>query len=174
MVMVSPSIVNITDNTFVTYAGANGFANVAYNTTVVGNNTTPTAVPAGLAATTKLDITTGTVVLSDNPSVYALRTSQSINVGGPFSTITLRSGGLIGTGGTIQPNLVFNDGAANIEARIYVNGTLTINGAITANGITKFWPYRNRRRSRGHTCDQCAAGQLRVRLDRQQWCPADQ
>jgi autotransporter-associated beta strand protein len=131
--MVSPSIVNATDNTFVTYAGANGFANTAYDTVFAGGN-----IPAGLPATAKLDLTTAASTLADDVTVYALRTSQNINVGGPFSTLTLRSGGLIGTGGTIQPNLVFNDGASNIEARIYVNGTLTINGAITANGITKF------------------------------------
>lgn len=132
--MVTPAIVNITDNTFVTYAGGNGFANVTYDSAVTG----PANLPVGLADNTKVDITVGAVTLADNPTIYALRTSQNINVGGANSTITLRSGGLIGTGGTIQPNLVFNDGTSNIEAKIYVNGTLTINGAITANGITKF------------------------------------
>jgi hypothetical protein len=83
--MTSSSIVNGTDNTFVTYGATNGFANVTYDTTVAGNNTTPVAIPTGLAATTKLDITTGAVVLADNLTVHALRTNRNINVGGANS-----------------------------------------------------------------------------------------
>lgn len=131
--MVSSAIVNATDNTFVTYNGTNGFANVVYDKSV-----NATYAAGSLLPTDKVDVVTGALTLTDNPTVYALRTSQSINVGGPFNTITIRSGGLIGTGGTINPNLVFNDGTSNVEARIYVNGTLNINGTITANGITKF------------------------------------
>lgn len=131
--MVSSSVVNVTDNTFVTYDVLNGFTNATYDSIVPGGN-----IPTGLSATTKLDLTTAAATLTDSLTVYALRTSQNINIGGASSTINLRSGGLIGTGGTIQPNLVFNDGASNVEGRIYVNGTLTLNGLITANGVTKF------------------------------------
>ncbi|HZJ13917.1 MAG TPA: autotransporter-associated beta strand repeat-containing protein, partial [Chthoniobacteraceae bacterium] len=146
--MTSSSIVNATDNTFVTYGATNGFANVTYDTTVAGNNTTPVAIPTGLPATTKLDITTGAVVLADNLTIHALRTNRNINVGGANSKITIRSGGLIAnapannTSLTIQPNLIFHNGTSNIEARIYTtnNGTgvANLNGSITANGITKF------------------------------------
>jgi autotransporter-associated beta strand protein len=131
--MVTPSIINATDNTFVTY-GANGFANATYNNVI----TTGTYAAGALGPGAKVDIATAALTLTDNPIINALRTSQNINLGNAFNTITLRSGGFIGTAGTIQPNLVFNDGTANIEARIYNSGTVTINGTITANGITKF------------------------------------
>ncbi len=131
--MVTPSIINATDNTFVTY-GANGLANVTYDNTI----TTGTYAAGSLGIGAKVDVGTAALTLTDNPIVHALRTSQNINVGNAFNTITLRSGGFIGTAGTIQPNLVFNDGNANIEARIYNSGTVTINGSISANGITKF------------------------------------
>jgi autotransporter-associated beta strand protein len=39
---------------------------------------------------------------------------------------------------TIQPDLIFNDGAADIEARIFNTSTVNINGHITAAGVTKF------------------------------------
>jgi autotransporter-associated beta strand protein len=130
--MVSPSIVNQTENTFVTY-GLTGFANASYDKQV-----NATYVAGNLLSTDKVDVITAALVLPDNPTVYALRTSQNINVAGPNSSVTIRSGGFIGTGGTIQPNLVFNNGTANINAQIYNSGTVTINGAIIANGITKF------------------------------------
>jgi hypothetical protein len=130
--MVTPSIINATDNTFVTH-GVDGFANVTYDKTV-----NATYAAGSLLPTDKVDVVTAALNLSDNPTVYALRTSQSINVAGPNSTLTIRSGGLIATGGTIAPNLVFNDGNANVEARIYNSATVNINGTITANGITKF------------------------------------
>jgi autotransporter-associated beta strand protein len=132
--MVAPYIVNATDNTFVTY-GVNGFANVTYDTTV-GAGT----FPAGLAPTAKVDVNfTGGVALTDNPVVYALRTNRDINLGGPFNTVTIRSGGLIGHANalTINSNLVFNDGAANVEALIHTGNTVNINGTITADGIVK-------------------------------------
>jgi autotransporter-associated beta strand protein len=134
--MVSPSVVNLTDNTFVTYNVAGGFANVIYDTTVAA-----TPIPAGLAATSKVDVNAAAaVVLSDNPVVYALRTNRDINVATSFSKITLRGGGLIAQGNalTIQPSLVFNNGSGNIEGRIYNSVTTTLNGSITAAGITKF------------------------------------
>jgi autotransporter-associated beta strand protein len=131
--MVSSAIVNASDNTFMTYNPTNGFANIVYDKSL-----NATYAAGSLLPTDKVDVITGALTLTDNPTVYALRTSQNINLGGPFNQMTIRSGGLIGTGGTISPNLIFNDGASNVEARIYVNGTLTINGTITANGITKF------------------------------------
>ncbi len=130
--MVTPSIVNLSDNTFVTH-GVNGFANIAYDKSLNATYTANTLLP-----TDKVDVITAALTLTDNPTVYALRTSQTINVGGPFNSITLRSGGLIGTGGTINPNLVFNNGGGNIEARIFTTNTLTLAGTITANGVTKF------------------------------------
>jgi autotransporter-associated beta strand protein len=39
---------------------------------------------------------------------------------------------------TIQPDLVFNDGTSNVEARLYNSSALNFNGRITASGITKF------------------------------------
>ena len=135
--MVTPSIVNQTDNSFVTYDATNGFTNATSSTTVGGTG----PIPAGLPATATVDVNaTGTVALSDNATIYSLRTNRDVNVAGPFGTVTLRSGGLIGHTNnlTIQPNLVFNDGTANIEGRIYNSVTVNINGTLTANGITKF------------------------------------
>src|SRR5688572_9889090 len=130
--MVSPSITSATDNTFVTY-GATGFANVAYDKTL-----NATYAAGSLLPTDKVDVGTAALTLSDDPTVYALRSNQNINIAGPFTTMTIRSGGLIGNGGTIQPHLVFRDGASNVDARIFTGtGTTTINGTLTADGITK-------------------------------------
>ena len=141
--MVTPSIVNLSDNTFVTH-GVNGFQNVAYDNTI-----TASPIPAGLATTAKVDVSTADPVLSDNPTIYALRSTRTINIAGPFTNLTLRSGGLIlsnlidNTTININPSLIFNNGAGNIEARIYTNAAGTgrnyaLNGTITANGVTKF------------------------------------
>ncbi|MDB6148679.1 MAG: Autotransporter-associated beta strand repeat protein, partial [Chthoniobacter sp.] len=150
--MVSPSIVNATaittnatsDQTFVTY-GANGFANVTYDKTL---NATYTA--GSLLSTDKVDVGTAALAITDNATVYALRTSQNINIGGPFNQITIQSGGFINhlNSTTIQPSLIFNNGTQNVEGLMYVgtnvnanpltNVTATISGAIVANGITKF------------------------------------
>lgn len=137
--MVSPSIVNLTDHTFVTYNGGTGFGNITYDDTV-----NATYVAGALQPTDKVDVVTAALNLQDNPTVYALRTSQAINIAGGNTTITLRSGGFISappgtTSITVQPNLVFHNGTVPIEARIYASAnTLTLTGALTANGITKF------------------------------------
>ncbi len=131
--MVDPKIVNITDNTFLTY-GANGFANISgYDKTL---NATYTA--GSLLKTDKVDVVAAALTLTDNPTVYALRTSQNINASGAGGQLTILSGGLINTGTvTIAPNLVFNDGTNNVEAKIYTTANLTVNGSITANGVVK-------------------------------------
>lgn len=132
--MVSSAIVNATDNTFVTYGATNGFANVTYDKTI----TTGTYTAGSLLPTDLVDIATTDVALTDNPSVWALRTARTINIGGPFNQITIGSGGLIMTAGiTLQPNLVFNDASSNVEARIYTSANATINGLITAAGVVK-------------------------------------
>src|SRR4030095_4512004 len=55
--MVSPSIVNLTDNSFVTYGSTNGFANVTYDSPVAAS-----PIPANLAATAKVDIAASAAV----------------------------------------------------------------------------------------------------------------
>lgn len=132
--MVDPKFVNATDLTFVTYNGVNGFTNItAYDKTPVTGYTAGNLLPSD-----KVDVTGAALSLSDNPTIYALRVSQSINNAGPYNQMTIRSGGLIANGAsTVSPNLVFNDGSQNVEAKIYTNSTLTINGAITADGIVK-------------------------------------
>jgi autotransporter-associated beta strand protein len=132
--MVSSSIVIAPDNTFATY-GASGFAPVTFDKSI-----NATYAFGSLLQTDKVDVNTAALPLADNPTIYALRTNQNINVASAFSQVTIRSGGLIAHTNTvtIQPDLVFNDGAANIEARIYNSSTLNINGRITAAGVTKF------------------------------------
>ncbi len=142
--MVDPRIVTITGTsgatalpTFVSYDAANGFIPTTYDSTF----TVAGALTAGLAPTAKVDInSTGSVSLSDNPVIYALRTNRDITLGGAFNTLTLRSGGLILHGNTltVQPNLIFHDGTNPIEARIFNSSTATLNGSISANGVTKF------------------------------------
>ncbi|RYD85505.1 MAG: hypothetical protein EOP84_02285, partial [Verrucomicrobiaceae bacterium] len=134
--MVNPNIVNATDSSFVTYDTTNGFKNVTYDNTF----TTAGALTTGMPATAKVDINSaGAMTLADNPVVYALRTNRDINNAGPFNQLTLRSGGLISFGNalSVQPNLVFNDGTSNVEARIYAGSNLNINGTITADGVVK-------------------------------------
>lgn len=139
--MVSSAFVNATDNTFVTYGATNGFANITYDNTVTGGtyNMGTLNYNSVLGTGGKLDVNTTALTLNDNPIIYALRTNQSINLGGPFSTMTIRSGGLIAQTNTvtIAPNLVFNDGSSNIEAHIYAASAINITGTITADGVVK-------------------------------------
>jgi autotransporter-associated beta strand protein len=133
--MVDASITNATDGQFVTY-GASGFANATYDNTFIAAGT----LTPGMAATAKVSVdSSGTLVLGDNADIFALRTNRDINNGGPFNQLRLRSGGLIGTGNalTIQPNLIFNDGTTNVEAKITALNTINLNGSITAAGVTK-------------------------------------
>ncbi|MHA3774421.1 beta strand repeat-containing protein [Verrucomicrobiota bacterium sgz303538] len=132
--MVSSQIVNATDASFVTYDSTKGFSSVTYDKTL-----NATYAAGSLLPTDKVDVGTAALTLSDNPTVYALRTNQSINLGGPFTQMTIRSGGLIAQTNTvtISPNLVFNDGNSNVEARIYAGSAINLNGTITANGVVK-------------------------------------
>ena len=132
--------VNGTDNTFVTY-GANGFTNATYTNTFAGGvfstNTTSTSI---------VDITTAPMVLTQDQTVYALRTAQNISSGvGQYNTITFADGttdadrgGLIITGTpTVAVNLKFGN-SGNKEGVIYNSGNSTVSGDIYAGSLVKF------------------------------------
>lgn len=125
-----------------------GAGEIAYSDIVSG------ALTAGLLSGTDIaDITTNAKTLADNPSLYALRTNQNISPTATNNTITLTSGGLIMTGGTINPTgaivsgavapMTLNFGAGGAgEALIYVGAaTSTIQARINAaQGLTKMGP----------------------------------
>ncbi|WP_395731060.1 beta strand repeat-containing protein [Prosthecobacter sp.] len=132
--------VNTTDNTFVTY-GANGFVNGTYSNTF--NAGTFTAATTG---TSVVDITTAAMVLTQDQTVYALRTSQNISSGvGQYNTLTFADGpsdaergGIITTGTpTIATNLKFGTNGDK-EGIIYNTGTTSLTGDIYAGSMTKF------------------------------------
>ncbi|WP_461784644.1 beta strand repeat-containing protein [Prosthecobacter sp.] len=132
--------VNATDNTFVTY-GANGFVNAAYSNTF--NAGTFTAATTG---TSVVDITTAAMVLTQDQTVYALRTSQNISSGvGQYNTLTFADGatdadrgGLITTGTpTIATNLRFGTTGTK-EGIIFTAGNTILSGDIYAGSLTKF------------------------------------
>ncbi len=139
--MMDPRIVNMTDGSFVGHDATNGFVNLTSNIVTVNAGG---VLAAGLPFTTNLDVrgaaATATSTLGDNMTINSLRTDQNISLGGPFTNITLRSGGLMSAANTVtvQPNLIFNDGTSNIEARISAISTMVLQGQITANGVTKF------------------------------------
>ncbi len=122
-----------------------GAGQIAYNKIVSG------AWTAGLTTGTDLaDVTTNAKTLADNPSFYALRSNQNISPSGANNSITLTSGGLILTGGVINPvaggvvnamSLNFGPGGSG-EAFIYNGvGTSTVYAQINAGqGLTKFGP----------------------------------
>lgn len=157
--MVAPWIVDRVTHSFVGYdaTGANtgfqpllgaapGAGQLAYSDIVTGSLT------AGLLSGSDIaDLTTAAKTLADNPTLYALRTNQNISPSGSNNTITLTSGGLIMTGGTINPTsaapglavapMTLNFGAGGAgEAFIYVGAaTSTIQAQIVAaQGLTKF------------------------------------
>ena len=86
-------------------------------------------------------VDTGAIAMENNNTVYALRMSGNITSLNPAipNTLTLRSGGLISTGNTFAPNLIFADGATPVEGIINVTGnTMAISGTVTAaQGLTK-------------------------------------
>jgi len=126
-------------------SAAPGAGEIAYSDIVSG------ALTAGLLSGNDIaDLTTAAKTLVDNPSLYALRTNQNISPTASFNTITLTSGGLIMTGGTINPlgavtagamapmTLNFGSGGSG-EALIYI-GTATSNIQAqldAAQGLTK-------------------------------------
>lgn len=157
--MVAPWIIDRTTNSFVGYdptlttgtgfqpllsTASPGAGQLAYSKIISASPITT------LAAGDIADITTAAMTLGQNPTLYALRTSQNISPTATFNTITLTGGGLIGTGGTINPTgaitagvvspmtLNFGTGGAD-EAFIYNSGTLIIQAQINAaKGLTKF------------------------------------
>jgi autotransporter-associated beta strand protein len=133
-------MVNGTENTFLTY-GANGFTNATYSNTFAGGvfstNTTASSV---------VDVTTAAMVLTQDQTVYALRTSQNVSSGvGQYNTLTFADGatdadrgGLIITGTpTIATNLKFGT-SGNKEGIIYNSGNSILTGDIYAGSLTKF------------------------------------
>ena len=136
----APWIVDASSHDFVTYnattsgAGPIGFQTINYDKTI----STGTYTGGSLLATDKVSVTTGALTLTDDPTVYALRVNQSVNTSGTNDTITIRSGGFIGAGGTTSANLVFNNGSANIEALMYTSSNTVLKGTVTASQITKF------------------------------------
>jgi hypothetical protein len=159
--MVAPWIIDATENSFMGYnvAGvghgfqplkstgtpAAGQSEYTFRATAAGN------FGSGRLATDIVDIVTGTQTLNANTTIYALRTAQNIAPTASFNSLTLGSGGLIMTGGTINPvqtaaatvspvtlQMTLNFGAN--EALIYnAVATGTINAQITGSaGLTKF------------------------------------
>ncbi|MBX7209625.1 MAG: autotransporter-associated beta strand repeat-containing protein [Verrucomicrobiaceae bacterium] len=156
--MAAPWIIDRVANTFVGYNTTTGFqplisaapgvGEVAYNKIVSG------ALSAGgLVAGDIADLTTAAKTLADNPTLYALRTNQNISPTAGNNTMTLTSGGLIMTAGTINPTsaitsgyvspMTLNFGAGGGgEALIFVGAaTSTIQAQIVAaQGLTKMGP----------------------------------
>ncbi len=159
--MVAPWMIDRVTNSFLGYnaTGANtgfqpllgaapGAGQIAYSDIVTG------ALAAGsLAGSDIADLTTAAKTLADNPSLYAMRNNQNLSPTASNNTVTLTSGGLILTGGIINPtgaitagtvsNMTLNFGVAGAgEAFIYVGtATSTIQAQIVAaQGLTKFGP----------------------------------
>ncbi|MDZ7618667.1 MAG: autotransporter-associated beta strand repeat-containing protein, partial [Patescibacteria group bacterium] len=130
--MAAPYLIDSNDHHFVVYnntvvGGTRvGFQQIAYESTNLNT------------ASSTQKVNTAAVTLTTNPTVYALRTTSTITSSGANNTITIRSGGLIAAGGTINANLVFDDGNGPTEALIYTGATTVVTGAITASQITKF------------------------------------
>lgn len=114
---------------------------IAYNQILTG------ATISGLGANDIVDVTTAAKTFSANLTAYALRTSQNINPTADGLSLTLGSGGLIMTAGTINATsngivrpmaLNFGSGGSG-EAIIYNSGTAIIQSQINAaQGLTKF------------------------------------
>ena len=156
--IAAPWIIDRVTNSFVGYdttgagtgfqplvSAAPGAGEIAYSKIVSGSLGAGGLTPGDIA-----DFTTVTKTLADNPTLYALRTSQTVNPTAGSNTLTLTSGGLIMTGGTINPTgaitagvvspMTLNFGAAGAgEALAYVGGTSVIQAQINAaQGFTKF------------------------------------
>ncbi|MCX6848641.1 MAG: autotransporter-associated beta strand repeat-containing protein, partial [Verrucomicrobia bacterium] len=156
--------VDATSNTFLSYNSTTGFQSVLSTLTPATNQVAYSNIFAGGVFSTNtnansiVDITTGAVTLTQDQTVYALRTSQNISSGvGQYNTLTFADGatdadrgGLIITnpGGdnttvTIATNLKFGTNG-NKEGIVYfqnpggTNRTATISGDIYAGSITKF------------------------------------
>jgi autotransporter-associated beta strand protein len=156
--IVAPWIIDRTTNSFVGYdptatsgtgfqpllSAAPGAGQISYNQILTG------ATITGLGANDTVDVTTAAKTFSASQTAYALRTSQNINPTAGGLSLTLGSGGLIMTGGTINATgavtsgvvspMTLNFGAAGAgEAFIYNSGTAIIQAQINAaQGLTKF------------------------------------
>jgi fibronectin-binding autotransporter adhesin len=120
--MVAPWIIDATENSFMGYnvAGvghgfqslkstgtpAAGQSEYTFRATAAGN------FGSGRLVTDIVDIVTGTQTLNANTTIYALRTAQNIAPTASFNSLTLNSGGLIMTGGIINP---VQTAAANVS-----------------------------------------------------------
>lgn len=157
--IVAPWIIDRTTSSFVGYdptsvsgtgfqpllSAAPGAGQLAYNQIVTG-----ATFGSGIGADDIADLTTAAKTLNANPTLHALRSNQNISSSGGNNSITLGSGGLILTGGTINPlvsgavpAMTLNFGASGAgEAFIYNGvGTSTIYAQINAaQGLTKFGP----------------------------------
>lgn len=155
--MVVPWIVDRTSNSFVGYdptGAGTGFqpliSNASPGAGQIAYNKILSGALSGVAAGDIVDVTsTGT--LAGNATAHALRLGAfNISPTAVNNTITLESGGLIMTGGTINPAgaitagvvspMTLNFGAAGAgEAIIYNSGTAIIQAQINAaQGLTKF------------------------------------
>ncbi len=160
--IATPWIIDRLTNSFVghnpTGAGT-GFQPLASTTTpgagqIAYSDVVTTALTAGLLSGTDIaDLTTVANTLADNPSLFALRSNQNLSPTAANNAVTLTSGGLILTAGTINPTGAITAGVAspmtlnfgpggNGEALIYVGAATSIIQAQinAAQGLTKFGP----------------------------------
>ncbi len=156
--MLAPWIIDRTTNSFVGYdptaVVGTGFqpliSNAAPAAGQLSYNRIITAGPVTtVVAGDIVDFTTAAKTLGQNITAHALRTSQNVSPTAAFNTVTLESGGLIMTGGTINPTgavaagvvspMTLNFGAGGAgEAFIYNSGTAVIQAQIVAGqGLTK-------------------------------------
>lgn len=122
-----------------------GAGQIAYNQIVTG-----ATFGSGIGATDIADLTTAAKTLNANVTLYAMRSNQNLSPSGGFNTVTLDSGGLILTGGTINPvsggvvsPMTINFGAGGAGEAFIYNGTATSTvyaNLVAAQGLTKFGP----------------------------------
>ncbi|MGL6076292.1 MAG: beta strand repeat-containing protein [Fimbriiglobus sp.] len=144
---------------FANYNASGIVPQVFSNTITTGS--TPGTFDTGLTAGTaqvRVDFAAAntTLTLGDDPILQAIKIgggtgATTIATSGANDTITIRSGHMIvsGHGGgfsndgtrtvNLQPNLVFNDGSADIEGVVFVRNAFTTNltGSVTAGSFTK-------------------------------------
>jgi autotransporter-associated beta strand protein len=156
--IVAPWIIDRTTNSFVGYdptGAGTGFqplvstaptaGQLAYNQIVTG-----ATFGTGIGSNDIADLTTAAKTLNANPTLHALRSNQNISPSGANNTITLNSGGLILTGGTINPltsgvipAMTLNFGAGGAGEALIYNAAATSNiyaQINAAQGLTKFGP----------------------------------
>ena len=158
--MLAPWIIDRVTNTFVGYdptavsgtgfqplisTASPGAGQISYNQIITG-----ATFGTGLGGNDIVDFTSANKTLDANPTIHALRMGAfNLSPTASFNTVTLNSGGLIMTGGTINPTgaitagvvspMTLNFGAGGAgEAFIYNSGTAIIQAQINATqGLTK-------------------------------------